>query len=93
MPRPSYKQLYLEEKAARDRQRGQSQKVMDELRAKKKEYIERAELALSSGDIDAKELVYLERISELQAEVRRLVNKIDDMQIDIAAANAIINKK
>lgn len=81
MPRPSYKQLYLEEKAKRAEVAEKTKGVMRENFAKVKEAKERAALVLENQDKDRQtmEIIYLERIAELQREVTRLQHRVADL--------------
>ena len=85
MARPSYKQLFEEEKAKRAKVAEKTKKVMRENFDSARDAKARAALILENQDEDRQtmELIYLERIAELQAEVRRLQNKVEELSLDI----------
>lgn len=79
MPRPSYKTLYEEEKSKRERAAEIAKGVMRNEQEKVKELADRVKPILEGMDDSTRDLIYLERISELQTEVRRLKGIIDEL--------------
>lgn len=93
MPRPSYKQLYVEEQKKREKVAQQTKKEMKALMKQVEDVQAVAQPLIEGHEYSAREAMYIQQIAELQQERFRLLNKIEDLEVDIAAANAILNKK
>ncbi len=93
MPRPSYKQLFEEEKKKREKVAKQTKKEMKALMKQVEDVRAVAQPLIEGHEYSAREAMYIQQIAELQQERFRLLNKIEELQVDIAAANAVLNKK
>lgn len=79
MPRPSYKQLFEEEKKKRAKVAEETKKVMRNLRKETDNMKEQARMIIEGSDSGAREVVYLAKISELQRRVLWLEQKVADL--------------
>ena len=77
MPRPSYKQLFEEEKKKREKVAQQTKKEMKALMKQVEDVRAVAQPLIEGHEYSAREAMYIQQITELQTEVNRLRTILD----------------